>query len=240
MKMITIRQYAEQKHISYEAARRQIKRSWDDIKDHVAVQNRTQYLDETAVEFLNTKRFSNVIVSKRDEATEELKALRQQVDALRSKIVELQEAVIKSKDDIIAMSEANRKLTGENVVLLEDKTRLQAAILDKVAEIETAKKDRENARKEAETARSEAETAREAEEVAKEEATRAKEEAEAARKDLLSVEQDRDSAREEVAAVTAEKENAEKALEQARQKTEEAEREAASFHKSWFGFYRKG
>ena len=226
MKMITIRQYAEQKHISYEAARRQIKRSWDDIKDHVAVQNRTQYLDETAVEFLNTKRFANVIVSKRDEATEELKALRQQVDALRSKVVELQEAVIKSKDDVIALSETNRKLTGENVVLLEDKTRLQAAILDKVAEVETAKQDRENAR-------SEAEAAREAAEVAKEEA-------EAARKDLLSVEQDRDRAREEVAAVTAEKENAKQALEQARQKTEEAEREAASYHKSWFGFYRKG
>ena len=225
MEVMTIRQYAQQKGVSYEAIRKQIKRYQDDLRDHIIIKNRTMYLDEQGVEFLDKKRNDNSVISRRDDAEEELKALRQQVDALRSKIVELQEAVIKSKDDVIALSEANRKLTGENVVLLEDKTRLQAAILDKVAEIETAKQDRENAR--------------EAAEVAKEEATRAKEEAEAARKDLLSVEQDRDRAREEVVEVSAEKENAEKALEQERQKTEEAEREAASYHKSWFGFYRK-
>ena len=44
--MITIRDYAKENNVSYEAIRKQIKRYEDELNGHIIKQNRTQFLDD--------------------------------------------------------------------------------------------------------------------------------------------------------------------------------------------------
>lgn len=50
--MLSIKDFARDYGVSYEAVRRQIKRYGAELQGHIHVQGRTQYLDEVAVAFL--------------------------------------------------------------------------------------------------------------------------------------------------------------------------------------------
>ena len=54
--MISIKDYAKNKGVSYEAVRKQVNRYKDELDGHIHKQNRTQYLDDEAVTFLDSKR----------------------------------------------------------------------------------------------------------------------------------------------------------------------------------------
>ena len=54
--MITIRDYAKENNVSYEAIRKQIKRYEDELNGHIIKQNRTQFLDDIAVAILDQHR----------------------------------------------------------------------------------------------------------------------------------------------------------------------------------------
>ena len=48
--MISIKDYAKNNNVSYEAIRRRIKRNEEVFKGHIVKKNRTQFLDDVAVE----------------------------------------------------------------------------------------------------------------------------------------------------------------------------------------------
>ena len=56
--MVSLKEYAKNKGVSYEAVRKQVNRYKDELKGHISKVNRTQYLDEEAVAFLDSKRLS--------------------------------------------------------------------------------------------------------------------------------------------------------------------------------------
>ena len=56
MKVMTIKEFAEDQKVSYEAIRKQLVRYQKELKDHISVTGRTQYLDEWAVDFLKKRR----------------------------------------------------------------------------------------------------------------------------------------------------------------------------------------
>ena len=60
--MLSIRDYARDSGVSYEAVRKQIKRYEGDLKGHIRIDGRTQYLDDVAVAFLNEHRSKNPLV----------------------------------------------------------------------------------------------------------------------------------------------------------------------------------
>ena len=60
--MITIAQYAKTRHISYEAARKQVVRYETDLDGHVTKQGRKQYLDDEAVRILDQHREPRPII----------------------------------------------------------------------------------------------------------------------------------------------------------------------------------
>lgn len=105
--LLSIRDYAKSRFISYEAARRQVIRYKKELKGKVEIKQRTQYLTEEAIEFLDEHRkYSPVVVHKDKERQEkevqknELEELRQENKVLLLKINELQERIMQEKDNV--------------------------------------------------------------------------------------------------------------------------------------------
>ena len=98
MKVITLKEYAEQNNVSYEAVRQQVNRYKNELGDHIIKDGRQQFLDEEAVVFLDGKREKNpltIIQQNKDEAIEELERTKEQllikVAAQADRIAELAE-----------------------------------------------------------------------------------------------------------------------------------------------------
>lgn len=112
--MVTLKEYAELKNISYEAVRKQVKRYAKELEEHIIVQNRTKYLDEYAVEYLNQKRSASPIIVQEIAKDEELEQLRTENKNLLLKIAQLQDELLKEKDNV-------QQLQQDKIELLEQK-----------------------------------------------------------------------------------------------------------------------
>lgn len=122
MTVISLKDYAEQKNVSYEAVRQQVVRYKDELEGHVIRDGRQQFLDEDAVAFLDGKRQKNpvtIIQQSRDERIEELEREKEnyltQIAALSTRIAELSEW---KAEKAVEIAEANQKQQ-----LLEDKSK---------------------------------------------------------------------------------------------------------------------
>ena len=112
--MITLRDYANQKSISYEAVRRQIKRYSSELEGHITKQGRTRFLDDEAVSFLEEHRQDNAVSVQNNIAS--LAKLEEENKMLLQKIAALQEMII-SRDETI------KQLQADKMQMLEDKNR---------------------------------------------------------------------------------------------------------------------
>ena len=99
--MISIKDYAERNHISYEAARKQVARYRDDLLGHIIIQGRTQYLDDDAVAFLDEHRAANPVVIIEGDKNTQIEELKIQNENLKLRVMELQDQLIKSKDALL-------------------------------------------------------------------------------------------------------------------------------------------
>lgn len=99
--MITLKDYAKKKNISYEAVRKQVNRYRDELGDHLYKKDRTQFLDEEGEAFLDQKRASNPVILVEHDKDEQIEELTQQNEILKIKIMELQDQLIKSKDQLL-------------------------------------------------------------------------------------------------------------------------------------------
>lgn len=113
--MVSIKEYAKNKGVSYEAVRKQVNRYAGELKAHITKVGRTQYLDEEAVLFLDSKRAESPIIIMESGKDEEIQRLEAENKALLLKIAELQEALIQEKDVV-------KQLQTEKIELLEAKT----------------------------------------------------------------------------------------------------------------------
>ena len=103
--MISIKDYANSKGVSYEAVRRQVKRYKNELEGHLHKQGRTQYLDDEAVSFLDSKRAESPIILIQAGKEDEIRRLTDENKALLLKVAELQEALISEKDRVFALQE---------------------------------------------------------------------------------------------------------------------------------------
>ena len=136
MNMITMKDYADSKGISYEAVRRQVQRYSEELKGHITVQNRTQYLDEWAVDFLSERRRQSPIVVIKEDQSEEIDILKQQVESLKSvleqskaEVMSLREKDISSQYELIDLK--------KKMLLLEAKEEEQKETAQRLKEVET-------------------------------------------------------------------------------------------------------
>lgn len=130
--MESIKNYAKARNISYEAARKQVKRYEKELQGHIRTQNRTQYLDNYAVELLDSHRQSSPIVIMQQDKDDELQQLRQENKALLQQVAALQDKLLTAREDAIAAAKQTAMLEAAQA----DKDRLErekAALQDELA-----------------------------------------------------------------------------------------------------------
>lgn len=115
--MITLRDYAKQKGITYEAVRRQVNRYNPELTGHISIRNRTQYLDDWAVEFLSERRRQSPIVIVNEDRQEEIEQLKQQVAELQEKLSKATEQAMASEKASVAMERKLIDVQYENIEL---------------------------------------------------------------------------------------------------------------------------
>ena len=139
MNVISLKDYAKENHITYEAVRQQVIRYKKDLGEHIIQDGRQQFLDEEAVAFLDSKRQKNPVVIVQQDKNATIEALREekenllvQIAAQAAKLSELSEW---KADNAVAIAEAN-----QNKLLLEEahkeKEILEGFIQDAKKEIE--------------------------------------------------------------------------------------------------------
>ena len=112
MSAITLAQYAENNHITYESVRQSVNRYRDQLGDHIFKQGRTQFLDEEAVKILDERRRLSPVVVVNEDRVAELESLRAEVEELRTKLIETQDKALALSEKYIAL-ESDRALVAE-------------------------------------------------------------------------------------------------------------------------------
>ena len=151
--MKAIKQYAKEQGVSYEAIRKQISTYKEELKDHIIIKNRTQYLDDWAVEFLSHKRKENPVILVSQEKADEAEALRQQIEALRTQLLLAQNALIQSQEERIKDKETIIALQAESRKTLEAQSRYVELIEAKDTQLIAAQDDARMLRSQIEASR---------------------------------------------------------------------------------------
>lgn len=146
MDVRSIKQFAEEQNVSYEAVRKQIVKYSEELKDHIVRKNRTQYLDEWAVEFLKEKRRESPIVLMNMDQNEEIENLKAQVDLLKTKLLSAQDQIISLQSESTKAIEAQVKYT----VLLEDNKAKEEKLKEAEDQIRTIRTEADDLRKKSE------------------------------------------------------------------------------------------
>lgn len=160
--MISMKDYAKSKNVSYEAIRKQVARYKNELEGHIFKQDRTNFLDEYAIEFLDQKRASNPVIIYEVAKDEEIDRLKKENDSYLKKIAFLQEQLLQQKDQMAALetakqiaekekqlaiaeavSEANKQAEEVKRIALEERARVLAeqAEIAKNKAVDDAKKE---------------------------------------------------------------------------------------------------
>ena len=101
--MISMKDYSKQKNISYEAVRKQVVRYKTELEGHIFKRDRTQFLDEYAVDFLDQKRAVNPIVIYEANKVEEIAALREENNTLLRELAAVQKLLLEEQRKLIPL-----------------------------------------------------------------------------------------------------------------------------------------
>lgn len=138
MGVMSIKDYARARKITYEAARQQVKRYEKELQGHIHKQNRTQYLDDYAVELLDDHRQQNPVVVVNQDRDAELEQLRSENKTLLQQVAMLQNKLLTAQESAIEAA--------KQTVLLDAAQADKAALQERVKELEA---ERDAARQEA-------------------------------------------------------------------------------------------
>lgn len=138
MGVMSIKDYARARKITYEAARQQVKRYEKELQGHIHKQNRTQYLDDYAVELLDDHRQQNPVVVVNQDRDAELEQLRSENKTLLQQVAMLQDELLTAQESAIEAA--------KQTVLLDAAQADKAALQERVKELEA---ERDAARQEA-------------------------------------------------------------------------------------------
>ena len=138
---LTIKAYAKESGVTYEAVRQQIKRYSEELEGHIHLQGRTQYLDDEAVAFLDQHRLEKPIVVYEAGYDRQLRELEDTIAQLRAEKEDLNNRLTKASEKVAELADWK----SEKAMEIAEAT--QTAKL-----LEEAKGDLDQARKDAEAA----------------------------------------------------------------------------------------
>ena len=142
--MITIRDYAKENNVSYEAIRKQIKRYEDEFNGHIIKQNRTQFLDDIAVAILDQHRRENPVIIVNQDTDFRLKQLEDENKNLLIKVAQQADKISQLNEDLKNKIEQMTSLMLEN----KEKTSLLEQKKDQAEEINQLKEQLDQEKKE--------------------------------------------------------------------------------------------
>ena len=122
--MVSIRDYAKMNNVSYEAIRQQVKRYEDELNGHIIKQNRTQFLDDVAVDILDQHRRENPVIIVNQDTDSRLKQLEDENKNLLIKVAQQADKISQLNEDLKNKIEQMTSLMLENkekTFLLEQK-----------------------------------------------------------------------------------------------------------------------
>lgn len=135
MGVISLKEYARIKNITYEAVRQQVTRYREKLGDHVIKDGRQQFLDEEAVAFLDERRQKNPVILYQENKDEELERLREDNQRLLEELNGAKSRIISQQDRLYELAASEQKM-----LLLEATTKAAeeraAAAEQKAAESE--------------------------------------------------------------------------------------------------------
>lgn len=140
MDLITIKEYAESRKVTYEAVCKQVRQYKNkELKGHLSYEGKLTFLDPAAVSFLDKHRMKrNIILAPTsDEVKEEVSKLQgdlfqamKEIDRLKNQIIELQ------ADKMTYLEEK-----GRYTAMIEEKDRMQDQITQANKELEESRKE---------------------------------------------------------------------------------------------------
>ena len=142
--MITIRDYAKENNVSYEAIRKQIKRYEDELNGHIIKQNRAQFLDDIAVAILDQHRRENPVIIVNQDTDYRLKQLEDENKNLLIKVAQQADKISQLNEDLKNKIEQMTSLMLEN----KEKTSLLEQKKDQAEEINQLKEQLDREKKE--------------------------------------------------------------------------------------------
>lgn len=108
--MVSIRDFARDFGISYEAVRKQVKRYEEELRGHIHMQGRTQYLDDVAVAFLSERRAKPMMAIYDETSDRRIQELEQRNADLDQENRKLLKALNDAKDRIIELQGMQARL----------------------------------------------------------------------------------------------------------------------------------
>lgn len=108
--MISIKDYAKEKGVSYEAIRQSVDRYKDELEGHVVKQGKTRYLDDVATAILDSKRAGNPVVIVNEDKDERIAALEKENKALLQRVAALQDQLLQEKERVTLLQQEKIEL----------------------------------------------------------------------------------------------------------------------------------
>lgn len=121
--LLSVREYAKSRFITYEAARRQVIRYKKELLGKIEIKSRTQYLTDQAIEFLDQHRKDSPVTVYKEKERQETETQKIELEDLRSKYTALLEKVTMMQAEHarerIALNDKIEMLYQKQIELLE-------------------------------------------------------------------------------------------------------------------------
>lgn len=132
MEVMTIKDFAKSRGVSYEAVRRQVQkyRNEEELEGHVIRNKGVTYLDEVAVAFLSEKRRQSPLVVVHEDQNEQIEEKDRQIEEKNRQIEELRNRLDILRDELATAQNKRFELQDQITGLLEDKVKHDLLVAD--------------------------------------------------------------------------------------------------------------
>lgn len=128
MEKTTLKDYAREHNVTYEAVRKQIKRYAKDLSGHITTDGRQQLLDAVAVAFLNDKRQKHPVVIVQQGKDDLITALQAENKDLLIEVTRLQKHIIDTAADQRLLEGEKEQAEKQAVELRQKNVELEVAL----------------------------------------------------------------------------------------------------------------
>ena len=149
--MISLKDYAREAGVTYEAVRQQVKRYQNDLEGHIHLQGRTQFLDDAGVAILDSHRPPKPIAIYEAGYDRELRLKEQEVKNLEDELDKLKDELIATQKRLLLSEGAQAKLEAaeqQQQLLIEERNEYKSLAKERADDVARVSDEANQLRKE--------------------------------------------------------------------------------------------